>query len=76
MGKQRSGAGSHGSLTKSGKIRDQNPRNWKHRRKTREGNPQKHLRKHKSPRVANRKRYEKMRDKPKKEFERMRRGFK
>jgi len=67
--------GTHGALSKAGKLRSQNPRDWKLRRRTKEGNPQKHLRKHKSPKLSGRKRYEKMKNKPKRRFERLQREF-
>lgn len=58
---------SHGSLTKAGKIRSQNPKRWnnqKRRSKTRQkhglskgGLPYKHLKKHLNPKKAKRRRY-------------------
>lgn len=70
--------GTHGSLNKAGKIRDQNRVRWDlHERKSKSsGLKLKHIKKHGCPRVANRKRYEKLINKPKRDLERMRRGFK
>jgi len=49
--------GTHGSLNKAGKTRDQNRRQWHLQdRKTKDKIPYKHLRKHDCPRVAKRKR--------------------
>lgn len=70
--------GTHGSLSKAGKTRDQNRARWDlHERKSkRSGLKLKHIKKHKCPKAANRKRYEKLINKPKRDFERMRRNFK
>lgn len=85
-GYQRKG-GTHGSLSKAGKIRDQNKKQWKLRdRRSKErkskkgamkgGNLQLHIRKHRHPRTSVRHRYERLMYKSKREFDRMRRGFK
>lgn len=73
--------GTHGSLSKAGRIRGENPTQFvkdergnfkrdKKGRKIRLG------KKHSCPIVANRHRYKKLMEKPKRDFERMRRGFK
>ena len=50
----------HGSLAKAGKVRQLTPRQWASQtRKSKSGAPLKHLKPHKSPRVAFRKKYEK-----------------
>ena len=60
---------SHGSLTKAGKARGQNPINWKRQTrkskmrqrhgKSKGGLPHKHFKKHKNPRTGKRRRYNK-----------------
>lgn len=68
--------GTHGSLSKAGKIRDQAKVQWNLReRKSKRGLRLRHIKKHRCPKVSNRKRYEKLTNKPKKDFERMRRQF-
>ena len=50
----------HGSLTKAGKVRQLTPRQWANQtRKSKSGAPLQHLKPHKCPRVANRRKYEK-----------------
>ncbi len=44
--------GTHGSLSKAGKMREQSPINWKAR-----GHKRYHVKKHKSPKVANRRKH-------------------
>lgn len=69
--------GTHGSLSKSGKTRDQNKTRWdlRERKSKKSGLKLKHIKKHGCPRVANRHRYKKLMEKPKRDFERMRRSF-
>ena len=58
--KSRAGKGSHGSLSKAGKVRSQQPKHWDlNLRRTKGKIPQRHAHKHKIPRVSNRRRYEK-----------------
>jgi len=58
---QRRKGGSHGSLSKAGKIRDLTPINWRNKiRLTKDNKPHHHNKKHKHPRSFNRQRYEKM----------------
>ena len=50
----------HGSLAKAGKVRQRTPRQWMNQsRRSKSGAPLQHLKPHKSPRVANRKKYKK-----------------
>jgi ribosomal protein S30 len=57
---KKGGRGTHGSLSKAGKMREQQPKNWKlNERKTKHNIPQKHIHKHKVPRMSNRRKYEK-----------------
>jgi len=58
-GGKRAGKGCHGSLTKAGKVRGQQPKHWDLGRKDKKGRTWKHYRKHKNPRVANRRKFEK-----------------
>lgn len=69
--------GTHGSLSKAGKMRDQNRVQWelRERKSKRSKLRLKHIKKHRCPRVAKRKSYEKLINKPKKDFEKMKRGF-
>jgi len=48
---------SHGSLSKAGKVRDQNKILWRDRRKNKKGNPTYHKKKHKCPKVNRRRKY-------------------
>jgi len=51
---------SHGSLAKSGKVRSQQPKQWdKLGHKNKKGVLQRHYKKHRIPRVSNRRRFEK-----------------
>jgi len=51
---------SHGSLSKSGKVRTQQPKRWSELgRKNRKGVLMHHYHKHLSPRLSTRRRYEK-----------------
>lgn len=59
-GKKRAGQGSHGSLSKAGKMRLQQPIIWENfTRKTTHKLPQRHKKKSKIPRVRLRRSYEK-----------------
>ena len=50
----------HGSTTKAGKMRSQQPKNWgTSTRQSQSHYPLRHIRKHKIPRVAKRRNYEK-----------------
>jgi len=50
---------SHGSLAKAGKVRDRNPVHWEFReRKSKRGTPLQHVKAHKPPRIANRRKFE------------------
>ena len=50
----------HGSLAKAGKVREKTPRQWTNQtRRSKSGAPLQHLKPHKSPRIANRRKYEK-----------------
>jgi len=58
--RKRAGRGSHGSTTKAGKMRMQQPKHWDLSKNLNEkGQAQKHYKKHKSPRMAKRRSYEK-----------------
>ena len=59
--------GTHGSLSKAGKTRDQNKARWDlHEGKSkRSGLKLKHIKKHKCPRVANRQKYNQLLNKKK-----------
>lgn len=60
MKEGKSGKGTHGSLSKAGKMRSQQPKKWNlNERRTKHNIPQRHTRKHKTPRMANRRKYEK-----------------
>lgn len=48
---------SHGSLTKAGKTRGHSPKPWKEHDKLKSGYPRWHHKKHLSPRVAKRRRF-------------------
>jgi len=76
-GGYRKKGGTHGSLSKAGKSRDQNKVQWSLRERKSKNSKLKlrHIKKHKCPRTANRKRYEKLVNKPKRKFERDRRDF-
>jgi len=69
--------GTHGSVSKAGKMRDQNRVRWdlRERKSKKSGLNLKHIKKHDCPKVSNRKRYKRMVNKPKKRFESIRRMF-
>jgi len=58
-GRKSGGRGTHGSTTKAGKMRSQNPMLWNplERRKTKDGLLHKHKKKHRVPRVRNKHNY-------------------
>ena len=57
---KRAGRGSHGSTTKAGKMRQQQPKHWELGTNVgKKGQKQKHYKKHKNPRCANRRKFEK-----------------
>jgi len=57
--RQAGGRGTHGSTTKAGKMRSQNPMLWNplERRKTKDGLLHKHKKKHRTPRVRHKHNY-------------------
>lgn len=55
----KSGKGTHGSLSKAGKLRTQNPKQWKSQKKAKSGYTKWNYKRGKSPRLVNRRKYEK-----------------